>query len=109
YGTLLALRARLEMAEGQYDRAVSTLQTGFHLARHVAEVPTTTTALIGLAIAELMLRQVEDLVQAPGARNLYWALADLPRPFISLRRPLQGEMMMASASLSRIVPLRDLE
>ena len=27
---------------------------------------------------------LEDLIQAPGAPNLYWALANLPRPFLDL-------------------------
>jgi hypothetical protein len=39
----------------------------------------------------MMNKQVEAWVQAPGSPNLYWALTDLPAPFIDLRKPLQGE------------------
>ena len=34
---------------------------------------------------------LEELIQAPGAPNLYWALANLPRPFLDLTSPMEGE------------------
>jgi hypothetical protein len=42
-----------------------------------------------------MAGQVDLFVQQPKAPNLYWPLADLPRPFLDMRRPLQGERLMA--------------
>jgi hypothetical protein len=89
--TGLALKARLEIAEGQYDLAVRTLGNGFAMARQVSEGPLLLQPLVGFAIADLMLRQVQDLVQQPGAPNLYWALTSLPRPLIDLREALRGE------------------
>jgi hypothetical protein len=91
YGTLLALRARLEMAQGKFDKAAYTLQTGFALARHLDQAPTLITGLVGLAIANIMCNQIETMIQLPDAPNFYWALADLPRPFISLRTGFQSE------------------
>lgn len=93
FGQFLTVRARLEMAEGRLDKAVYTLQTGFALARHVGDAPTLIQALVGTAIAQRMLVQVEELLRQPGAPNLYWALTDLPRPFIGLRKPIQGEKL----------------
>jgi hypothetical protein len=91
---LLALRARLEIAEGHYDQALETLQTGFVLARHVSESPTLISSLVGIAIGFVMAGQLDELVQSPKAPNLYWALTDLPRPFIDLKRAFQGERVM---------------
>ena len=88
---LLALRARLAAAEGRTDRAVHDLQTLFAMSRHLGEGPTLIQALVAAAIAELGLDQVEDLIEAPGLPNLYWALTMLPRPFVSLRRSMQFE------------------
>jgi hypothetical protein len=105
-GTLLAVRARLEMAAGDFDRAVYTLQTGLALARHVGDAPSLIQALVGLAVADAMLTQLEELLQQPGAPNLYWALTDLPRPFADLRRGLQGEKL---SLLGTLPLLRDLE
>jgi hypothetical protein len=102
---LLAVRARLEMAEGQLPDACRTLQTGLALARHVGGEPTLINALVGCAITAIMARQAEELIQQDGAPNLYWALTDLPRPFISLRRPLQGERLAAYGTFQGLAPM----
>lgn len=103
---LLAVRARLEMAVGEYDKALYTLQTGFALAHHVSDGPTLVQDLVGLAIAHIMLNQLEELIQQPRAPNLYWALTDLPRPFADLRKAMQGEKLGLYGTLPE---LRDLE
>ena len=104
--TLLAVRARLEIAEGQYEKALDTLQTGFALARHAGNGVILIQDLVGIAIARQMLDRLEELVQQPGAPNLYWALTDLPRPFVDLRQALQGEKEGLYASVPE---LRDLD
>lgn len=91
---LLSLRARLEMRAGNLPAAIESLQTGLAMARHIAEGPSLIQGLVGAAIANVMLGQLEVLVQQDGAPNLYWALTDLPRPFIDMRRPLQAEKLM---------------
>jgi hypothetical protein len=82
---MLALQARLAIAEGRFDDAVATLRTGYAVARHAGSGPTLIHALIGMAVGNVMTAQTRELAQQPGAPNLYWALADLPRPFIDLR------------------------
>jgi hypothetical protein len=92
---LLTLRVRYELAQGRTGQAVRTLQIGFAMARHYSDSSTFITALFGMAIVNLMLERLEELLQQPNAPNLYWPLTDLPRPFIDLRRPLQGEHVFA--------------
>ncbi len=106
FARFLAVRARLEMAQGQLDKAVYTLRTGFALARHVGEGTTLIQALVGLAIGQVMLGQLEELLRQPGAPNLYWALTGLPRPFVDLRHPLEGEKLWLYGTWSG---LRDLD
>jgi hypothetical protein len=103
---ILAVRARLQIAQGQYADAIHTLQTGFALGRHVAQGPTLINGLVGVAIASNMAKQVETLIQQPDAPNLYWALASLPRPLIDFRQGYEGEF--ASVYLS-YPDLRDLK
>jgi hypothetical protein len=93
FGTLLQLRLRLELAEGRTDRALATTRTNLALARHVGESPTLIGMLVAAALAGLSLDGLERLEQAPDAPNLYWALTDLPQPFIDMRKPLQGERL----------------
>jgi len=102
----LAVRARLEIARGEYEKALRTLQTGFSMARHIGEGPTLIHGLVAIAIASIMEQQVEELVQAPGSPNLYWALTALPTPLIDLRTEIEYEM----SGLEHWVPeLRDAQ
>ncbi len=103
---LLAVRARLEIAEGRYDKAVYTLQTGLALARHTGDAVILIQELVGIAIAQIMFHHLEELIQQPGAPNFYWALTDLPRPFFDLHKALQGEKIGLYAAIPE---LRTLE
>ena len=47
--------------------------------------------LISAAMTQMMAVPLEDLIQAPAAPNLYWALANLPRPFLDLAPAMEGE------------------
>src|SRR5262245_12182881 len=97
YAAMLRLRARVEMVDRQFDKAIYTLQTGYALGRHVGDGPTLIQGLVGIAIASIMNGEVELLIQQPGAPNLYWALTDLPTSFVDLRKPIQGERIVAEA------------
>jgi hypothetical protein len=95
YGRFLALRCRYELASGEIDNALYTLQTGFGLARHLGDGPTLIHMLVGVAIAQSMVKQLEELIAHPKCPSLYWAMANVPRPFIDMRRPIAGEALAA--------------
>lgn len=105
FAYLLRLKARLEMAEGQYDKAVTTMQTGLALARYTADSPTLISALVGIAIAYIVAADIDELTQQPGSPNLYWALTELPRPFIGLDRAFQGERLLSESLISGLGPI----
>ena len=88
---LLAVRARLEVADGRPGAALRTLQTGFAMGRHAGDCPSLICCLVGHAIGHVMAVQLDAVVESPGGPNLYWALADFPRPYIDLRGPLEGD------------------
>jgi hypothetical protein len=88
----LALRARVEIAEGEYETALATLRTGLTMARQVGKARALINGLVGIAVADYMLDQVEDFVEASGSQNLYWALTQLPSPLVDLRSQLETEM-----------------
>jgi len=91
---LVAVKARGQIGRGQFDEAIKTLQVGFALGGHVAEGETLIHGLLGISIHALMLKQVEELVQAEGCPNLYWALTRLPRPPVDMRQSLETERSM---------------
>jgi hypothetical protein len=87
------------LADGQFDKAARTLQTGLQLGRYSANGPTLIQGLVGAAISAIMLQESEEWIAAPGSPNLYWALTNLPQPFVDLRMGFQGEKLMLDSFL----------
>lgn len=98
-GVSLQIRLRGEIARGDFDDAVRTAKTMFALARHLGEYPAVAAAKLGLKVANLALDALWEMVQQPGAPNMYWALTDLPAPLVDLRRGVQGDRTLADTEL----------
>jgi hypothetical protein len=93
-GRLLALRARLEIADRRFEAALHTLQTGFALAQSYTRNGgwgPAKGATDGDGILIALLDRVREWVQTEGSPNLYWALANLPRPMVDRRHALEVE------------------
>ncbi|MBN1360471.1 MAG: hypothetical protein JW993_07760 [Sedimentisphaerales bacterium] len=88
---ILCVKIRSEIAQRKYDEALTTMQTGMAMARQVGDAPTLVQGLVGIAMAAMMLRGVDDLAQAPDSPNLYAALKALPRPFVDVEKPIATE------------------
>jgi tetratricopeptide (TPR) repeat protein len=88
---LLALKVRLQIAQGQYDEAIGTMQAGFAMAKHLGADSSVVRGLVGIAVAAYVCRQIEQFVQKPDAPNLYEALRHLPQPFIDLTEQVEWE------------------
>jgi hypothetical protein len=102
-GLSLRVRFRIEAAARRFDDAVVTAKTMFALARHLGEYPAEAGNEVGMAIANLALDTLEEMVQQPGCPNLYWALTDLPSPVVDVRKGLQGAQAIVAAEMR---PLR---
>ena len=90
----LSLKLRLEIKAGDMDQALSTLRTGLAMARGLGEGPTLIQDLVGMSITAMMLKSAEELMASPDSPNLYWALTELPTPFIDLRQSMSYEYDM---------------
>ncbi len=97
---VLAVRARYEIAQGKWDDAAQTLRIGYAVGRHLGQGPTFIHVYVGGAIARLMDQQVEAWIQQPGSPNLYWALTDLPRPYLDPELAVEQESRM----IDRMIP-----
>lgn len=91
YMRLEAVRIRYAMRKGNLKDALDGIVDAMALGQHTARAPFIVTQLIGIAISNVTLDQVEIFVAQPGAPNLYWALAALPRPLISFARGFGAE------------------
>ncbi len=90
----LKVRFRGEIARGHFDDAIRTAQTNFAMVRHLGEHPCFIADLVGIAIASQAIEPLEEMLEQPGCPNLFWALTNLPRPFIHLGKAIEGERMM---------------
>jgi hypothetical protein len=92
---VLAVRARYEALEGHYAEALRALQAGYALGRSLGRnEPTLIHMLVGAAITAVMDQELENLLQQPGAPNLYWALTVLPRPYVDPLPAIDWERTM---------------
>ena len=87
---VLALKAGLETAQGKYDQAIKTLETGYSVAEQTGGA-TLINSLVGVAMEALLNYQVMTMVQQPGCPNLYWALASLPPSIGKMEQGMQLE------------------
>jgi hypothetical protein len=91
----LAVKARLEIAEGRYDDAVDTLRMGYQLAHDLGKTQILITSLVGIAIGSVLDEQLHAFMEAPHSPNLYWALTALPRPLTESRWAVEFEVSFA--------------
>jgi hypothetical protein len=105
YAQLLILKARLEIAEGRYERAARTLETCASFAQQLAEGPFLINGLIGLAVANQVADALLDLVEQSDSPNLYWSLASLPRPLIDLRKGMEFEQRILDLQFPELATL----
>jgi len=91
---VLRLQAHYEIMDGRPDDALATLRLGYQLAHDVAQPPLLINGLVGIAIASLMNEELQLLIERSD-RNLYWAIAALPRPLVNLRQAMEFESGMA--------------
>jgi hypothetical protein len=89
----LGTRFHAEVAGGRIDEAIRTAKTMFAMSRHMGEHPTLIGELVGIAIAAIAINPLEEMLEQPNCPNLYWALTNLPEPFITCKTALDGERL----------------
>jgi hypothetical protein len=105
HAQILVLKARAEIAEGRYPDAIRTLETGFSFSQQLGEGPFLISGLVGVAMANMFADCTLELMERPGAPNLYWALAMLPRPFVDLRHANELEQQMVEMQFPDLADL----
>ncbi len=99
---ILRLRTRLEIQRRDYHAALQSIQSGLAISQALNHQSVIVQALVGAGIARLFIDEIREMSQQPGAPNLYWALADLPRPFIDMRGALATERAMLFYTLPEL-------
>jgi hypothetical protein len=87
----LYLRAKLQMAQRDYDAAIHSIGHGLRLGHDCGEQPLVVCNLIGLAVANVMATNILELIAADRSPNLYWALVTIPNPLFDFREAIETE------------------
>ncbi len=95
----IRLWARLEIAQDGYQGAILALQTGAGMARQHAQAPTLLQVQVGIAMAAITCRELEEFVQRQDAPTLCLPLGSLPRPFADVEKAIQSETKAASSGV----------
>jgi hypothetical protein len=101
-------RLREEAGRRQFDDAIVTAKTMFALSRHMGDHPTLIGELVGIAIAQVAITPFEEMLEQPGCPNFFWALTNLPHPFIPLDNGMQGERMLITGELNDLDAVRPM-
>ena len=88
----LMLAARVAVADRDYPQALNLLRMNYRLGENVAKSPFIVSGLVGLAICGMGNAEVIEVIASPDSPNLYWALAELPRPIVALRQSIRHEL-----------------
>jgi hypothetical protein len=105
YVPMMVLRARVELAEGNFPAAARSLETGFSFSRQISDAPLLISGLVGVACASQFADCVADFIERPDAPNLYWALTALPRPLIDFRKATEFEQRFIEMEIPDLADL----
>lgn len=89
---LLVLKAQYQRETGDFEGLQHTMADGFRLAKFLGDGETLIHQLVGIAIARMMTYEVEHAIRTGDCPNLYWALASIPRPYVSMNNSIEFEL-----------------
>lgn len=111
-GDVLSIKAKLAIKRRDFPQAVEALRDGFALADHLEREPLLIHALVAVSIRTRLLADVRELIQQPGAPNLYWPLVNLPpagRDRIRIMQMEKASLFLTYPSLRHVEQLSAAE
>ncbi len=100
--TAIAVLARVDIKSGQLDEAYDKFTIGFGIASHIGESPMLVCKIVQSAQVGVICVALAEAIQHPDGENLYWAIANLPRPFVNLRPAFQMERRFWKSSIPEL-------
>ena len=89
---LLKYQAIAQIRKKEFEGAFANVRTGYRLAEFIGQGESVVQKLVGIAIAGLMADVVQTAIATPQCPNLYWALATIPQPLVSVRDAIELEL-----------------
>ncbi len=93
-----------QLAKGELDQALRGVKAQLGCSRHCAAAPVVVCHLVGLAIANHALDNLELAMQSDKCPNLYWSLSALPPTLQDLGPMIRWELWATPARLDEPLP-----
>jgi hypothetical protein len=103
--SVLNVRLRGEIKNGEFDRAIVTVRSMTGLARMFETHPSIIGNLVGISIQMIAWNRVEEMIAQPGCPNLFWSLVELPNPPHTIARGYEGERTFMTSELDYLLTL----
>jgi hypothetical protein len=103
---LLGIRARLHLKCDHPVEAIRDIGLGLALVRHLNECPSREQHQNATSCLDFLLRVLTECQCHPACPSLYDSLAQLPRPFLSIRAVLEGDRLLLVGTLPQAEQLR---
>jgi hypothetical protein len=95
---------RLLLSKGETDEALRCIKAQLACGRHCAATPIVVCHLVGLAIANMALDNLELAMQSEKCPNMYWSLATLPPTLHDLGPMVRWELWASPAEMDQPLP-----
>ena len=105
----LLLRNRLAVIEGRYDDSVDHLRMTYQLGQNVGKLRFLVANLVGIAEVRMANQGMVHLMAAKDSPNMYWALAELRRPIVSVRESQRLESSFPLRYCPQLIGVEDAD
>lgn len=99
------LRFLVALAKGDVDAAVKVFGQQLTLGYHIGQDDFLVSSLVGIACANIGFYDAYFLCEANESPNMYWAMAALPNPLVSIAKPVELELSQALGLRSELEQL----
>src|SRR3954452_14034584 len=100
------IRSVSQLREGKIDDAIDSLRLGYELSAKTGTEPVLISGLVALSMGREMNLALVELMNRPDAPTLYWPLARLRRPLVSLAHSMQGERFFVAGTIPALERVR---
>ena len=90
---LIEYNARKYLKQKDFTAAIAWIQLGYRFAEYLGNGDSIVQGFVASSRCQAMNYVVREAISTPGCPNLYWALATLPEPMVSMQRAIDIECL----------------
>ena len=97
----LALKAKVETANGDYSSAIETIRSSLIFSENVAGGPTVIQGLVGYSMAVVMYNAIFEMVEKTDSPSLYWALCEHYNSLSDMTRSVMSDNVLNDVTIKQ--------